>query len=131
MQRAQASLFRVPGSDIRRISRSALHLDFDPIGSTQFKVPLNDGSREVVHFFEHLPFAIVEIRLPMPRRVSTRTCGAENKELRIGGPLHFLNVTSMLAIRRLEILRCQDGAAHVTNLDARFVEGRTGMSSNR
>ena len=131
MQRAQTPFLRMPGADVSRISGSALHLDLDPIGSSQFEVSLDDGSGEVVHLFEHVPLAIVEVRLPMPRRVSTGTRGAENEELRIGRPLHFLNVTSMLTIRRLKVLGRQDGAFHVVNLDPRFVERRAGMFSNR
>ncbi len=131
MQRTQAPLDGVSSVDIARITRGALHLDFDPIGSSQFEVSLDDRPCEVVYFFECVSAAIVEVSLPMPRRMSSRTGGAENKELRIRRPLHLLNVAAVLAIRRLKVLSRQDGAFHVADLDSRFVERRVGMSSNR
>ena len=110
MQRAQATFFRVSIGDIPGISGGPLHLDFDPIGRTQFEVSLDDRPGKVVHFSECVSAAIVEVSLPMPRRMSSGTGSAENEELRIRRPLHFLNVTSMLAIRRLKILGRQHRA---------------------
>ena len=81
MQRAQAPLDRVSRVDIAGIIRGALHLDFDPIGSSQFEVSLDDRACEVVHFFKCFPLAIVKVSLPMPRRVATATCRAEDEEL--------------------------------------------------
>jgi len=104
MQRAQTPFLRMPIGNVLRISGSTLHLNFDPIGSSQFEVPLDDRAGEVVHLLEGFAFPIVEVSLPMPRRVSSRTGSAENKELRIWRPLHFLNVTPMLAIRDLKSL---------------------------
>lgn len=130
MQRAQTPFLRVSIGNVPRIRGSALHLDLDPIGSSQFEVSLDDGPGELVHLFEHVPFAIVEVRLPMPRRVSTGTRGAENEELRIGRPLRFLNVAAMLTIRRLKVLSRQGDASHVVNLDSGFIERGAGMFSN-
>jgi hypothetical protein len=81
------------------ISGGAVHLNFDPIGGSQFEVSLDDGPSEVIHLFKQVPAAIVEVSLPMPLRVSTRARRAENEELRIGRPSGFLNVTAMLTIR--------------------------------
>ena len=117
--------------DIAGITRGALHLDFDPIGSSQFEVSLDDRTCEIVHFFEYFSFAIVKVSLPMPWRVSTGTRRAENEELRIRRPLHFLNVAAVLAIRRFKVLGRQDGAFHVADLHSRFIEWRVGMFSNR
>ena len=130
MQRAQTPFLRMPGADVSRISGSALHLDLDPIGSSQFEVSLDDGSGEVVHLFEHVPLAIVEVRLPMPWRMSTATRGAENEELGIGRPLVFLYIAAVLAIWRFKVLGRQDRAFHVTNLDSGFVERRIRMSTD-
>src|SRR5882724_3094688 len=112
------------------VTGRALHLDLDPIGSTQFEVSLNDRSGKIVDFFKHLPFAITKICLPMPRRMPTGARGAEDEELRIGRPLSLLDVAAVLTIGRLEAFGRQDGACHVTNLDSRFVEWRIRMSSN-
>jgi len=131
MQRAQAALDGVSSVDIPRITSGALHLDFDPIGCSQFKVSLDNWSCEVVDFFEHVPLAIIKVSLLMPRRVSAAARSAENEELRIRRPLHFLNVTTMFAIRGFEVLSRQDRAFHVADLDSRFIERRVGMSSNR
>jgi hypothetical protein len=67
--------------DVSRITSGALHLDFNPIGSGQFEVPLDNWPGKVVHFFEHVSFAIVKVSLPMPRRVSTGACSAKHEEL--------------------------------------------------
>ena len=121
----------MPRGDVLGITGRALHLDLDPIGYSQFEVSLDNRPCEVIYFFECVPAAIVEVSLPMPRRVSTATCGAENEELRIGRPLHFLNVAAMLAIRRLKVLGRQDGAFHIADLDSRFIEWRIRVLSNR
>ena len=122
MQRAQTAFLRVAVDYVARIASRTLHPHFDPVRSTQSEVSLYDGPGKVIHFFEHLSFAIVKVSLPMPRRVSAATCRAKNEELRVGRPLGFLNVTAVLAIRRLEILCCQDAAVHILNLDLRFIE---------
>ena len=131
MQRAQPPFHRVPGDNVSRISGCALHIDFDPIGSSQFEIPLDDWPREIVHLFERVPFAIVEVSLPMPRRVPTGTCRAENEELLIGRPLGFLNVTSMFTIRRLKVLGRQDGTFQFVTLSSGFLEWRDGVVSVR
>jgi len=116
--------------NVHWITGRALHLDLDPIGSTQFEVSLNDGSGKIVHFLKHLPFPIIKICLPMSRRMPTGARGAEDEELRVGRPLGLLNVAAVLTIGRLEAFGRQDGACHVTNLDTGFVEWRIRMSSN-
>jgi hypothetical protein len=124
MYRAQTPFLQVAIRDVSRITSRALHLDFDPVRSTKFEVSLDGGPSEVIHLFKQVPAAIVEVSLPMPRRVSTRARGAENEELRIGRSSGFLNVTVMLTIRRLKILGRQDHGFHVVNLDSRFIERR-------
>jgi hypothetical protein len=130
MQRAQAPLDGVSSVGIAGITRCALHLNFDPIGSSQFEVSLDDGTCEVVHFFERISFAIVEVRLPMPWRVPARTRGAKNEELGVGRPLVFLYIAAVLAIWRLKVLGCQDAAFHVADLNSGFVKRRIGMSTD-
>ena len=120
----------MPIGNVHWITGRALHLDLDPIGSIQFEVSLNDGSGKIVHFLKHLPFPIIKICLPMPRRMPTGARGAEDEELRVGRPLSLLNVAAVLTIGRLEAFGRQDGACHVTNLDTGFVEWRIRMSSN-
>src|SRR6476646_5361139 len=129
MHCAQTPLLWVPIGDVSRITSGALHLHFNPIGSRQFEISLNDRPGKVVHFFERVPFAIVNVSLPMPRRVSTRACSAKHEELRIGGPLPFLNIAAMLTIRRFKVLRREDCAFHVADLYSRFIERRVWMSS--
>src|SRR6266480_7766320 len=102
MQCAQTPLLWMSTGDVSRITSGALYLDFDPVGGSQFEVSLDDRSGKVVHFFAHLPFAIVKVSLPMPRRVSTGACSAKHEELRIGRPPAFLNVAAMLTIWRLK-----------------------------
>lgn len=84
MHRAQMSLHSMSGRNVRRITRFALHLNFDPIGSSHCKIALDDWPCEVVYLPERVYSAIVKVRLPVPRRVSTGTGGAEHKELRVG-----------------------------------------------
>ena len=131
MQRTQAPLLGMSGVDVSRISSRALHLDLDPIGRTQSKVSLDDRTGEVVHLLERLLFAIVKVGLPMPRGVATGACGAEDEELRIGGPLPFLNIAPVLTVRGLEIFRGQDAACHVPNLNPRLIKWRVRMFADR
>jgi hypothetical protein len=124
MQCAQMPLLWMSIRDVSRITSGALHLDFNPIGSGQLEVPLDNWPGKVVHFFEHVSFAIVKVSLPMPRRVSTGACSAKHEELRIGRPLPFLNVAAMLTVRRFKVLGCQGAAFDVANLDSRFIDDR-------
>ena len=120
----------MPIGNVHWITGRALHLDLDPIGSTQFEVSLDYRACEVVHFFECFSFAIVKVGLPVPGRMPAATCGAENKELRIGRPPVFLYIAAVLAIWGLKVLGCQDAAFHVADLDSRFVEWGIGMSTD-
>ena len=99
LHHAQPPFHRVPIDNVTRISGGALYLDFDPVGTSQFEVPLDDGPGEVVHLSKGFPSSIVEVSLPMLGRMSTATCCAKNEELRVGRPLGLLNIAAVLTIR--------------------------------
>jgi hypothetical protein len=118
-------------ANVRRIIGSALHPDFNPIGSSQFEVSFDDRAGEVVYLPKGFAFAIVKVGLPMPWRMSIGARGTEDEELRVRRPLRLLNIAPVLAIRRLKVLGRQEGACRVTNLSAGFVEWGARMSSDR
>ena len=118
-------------SDISRITRGALHLHFDPVRSRQFEISFDDWPGEVVYFSERVRSAVVKVSLPMPRGVSTGARGAEHEKLRVRRPLHFLNVAAVLTVWRLEVLGRAHSTLHVVNFDARFIEWRVDMLSDR
>lgn len=120
----------MPIGNVHWITSRSLYLDLDPIRSTQFEVPFDDRPGEIVDFLKSFALPIVEVRLPVPRRMPTRTRSAEDKETRVGRPLGLLDVAAMLTIGRLEVFGRQERACHITNFDTGFVKWRVRVSPN-
>src|ERR1700720_3507977 len=130
MEGAELSFDLVPGHDVCRICLGSLYRDLNPVRSRESEITLDDRAGKIVDFFECVCPPIVEIGLPMPGGMTTRTGCAKDVKLRVRCPLVFLHIASVFTVGGPEIFEGENVIAHVMNFDPRFIERRT-MFSDR
>jgi hypothetical protein len=71
MEGTEPSFDLVTSHDVSRIRLGPLHRDFNPIGSGEREITLDDWAGKIVDFFECIYSPVVEIGLPMPGGMTT------------------------------------------------------------
>ena len=83
------------GCNVRGIRLGTLDGYFYPIRRGDGEIALDNRSGEIIQLQELVGFAVVKIRLPIPRGMAARTSRAKDKELGIWCPGCLLDIPAV------------------------------------